>query len=183
MSRSYKYVPQKGTVSSVSDAYSELVSLGEECREIVDNAAEGLDQTQRIQTLDETAGELENLSEPDVPEHVADLEIGYSDSVPTRKGRSPSRATRRDNAVAILQGAISALEQKQADLEEIANADEAEAEPAEAAPATVNGDGAEPAKLTAEQAQEQADEIASLISELQDTVDSVESLDFPGMFG
>lgn len=111
MSSSYKHVQCTGTVSSVSDAYSALEELGSECREVVDNASEGLSQTQRIQTFDETAGVLENLSEPDVPECVGELAITYSERTPKHKRRAPSRAVRCSNAVSVLQAAADALEE------------------------------------------------------------------------
>lgn len=111
MSRSYKHVPCTGTVSSISDAFSALTELGDECRELVDNASENLQQTQRIQTFDETASTLEGLSEPTVPDCVEDLPISYSESVPARKRMNTSRAVRCGNAVSVLQGAASALEE------------------------------------------------------------------------
>ena len=55
---SYKYVNCTGTVSSIEDAFAELQSLGEEAREIVDNAPEGLNQTDRINTFEDTASTL-----------------------------------------------------------------------------------------------------------------------------
>ena len=106
---SYKSRTTESTVSAISDAISDLTSLGEECREIVDNAEGGLRETQRIQTFDETASALENLSEPDVPEVVAELSITYSEQVSTRKGRGESRAVRCSNSVAVLQAAQEAV--------------------------------------------------------------------------
>ena len=108
---SYKYQNCTGTVSSVEDAYSALEELGGECREIVDNAEGGLAETQRIQTFDGTAGTLENLSAPDIPECVQELAISYSEAVPTRKRMATSRARRCENAVAVLTAAVAALEE------------------------------------------------------------------------
>lgn len=53
--------------SAISDAYTELAELRDEVREVVDNAPEGLSETQRIQTLGETADRLDEFvdSEPD----------------------------------------------------------------------------------------------------------------------
>lgn len=106
---SYKNRSTDSTVSAISDAISDLTSLGEECREIVDNASENLQQTSRIQTFDETASALEGLSEPDVPECVAELPITYSEQISTRKGRGESRAVRCANSVAVLQAAQEAV--------------------------------------------------------------------------
>lgn len=117
---SYKYETMTGTVSSVEDAYSALEELGGECREIVDNAPEGLNQTDRIQTFEESASTLEYLSTPDVPECVRDLAISYSYATPRRKRQSTSRAVRRDNELAVVQAAVAALEEW---LEDEANAE------------------------------------------------------------
>ena len=203
MSRSYKYVPQSSTVSAVSDAFSELTTLGEECREIVDNAPEGLNQTQRIQTLDETASELENLSEPDIPGDAGDLPISYSEAVPARKRMNTGRAVRRDNAVAILSRAVSALEdrieQMREDADKLgADADDAEAElpdgteptPVEGEPTPVEmavlkappADEASPADK-AEKLRNDADEMETCKDDIQQVIDAVEGLEFPGMFG
>jgi len=104
-----------GTVSSIDDAFSELQSLGEECREVVDNSGDQLANTSRIQTLDETASTLENFSEFDIPECVAEVAITYTELEPTRKGRAASRVVRRDNAVAVLRAALDVLEEWQAE--------------------------------------------------------------------
>lgn len=109
--KSYKLNPCIGTVASVGDAYSALTELGDECREIVDNASEGLQQTQRIQTLEETAGVLEGMDDQDVPESVRDLPIHYTEFINARKGRSPSRSVRCTNAAAVLYAAAAALEE------------------------------------------------------------------------
>jgi hypothetical protein len=51
---------------AVADAFSELQDLACEVRDVVENTPENLSQTQRILTLDETAGVLEGLIEPAV---------------------------------------------------------------------------------------------------------------------
>jgi hypothetical protein len=106
------YKPSKcaGTVSSITDAVSELESLAEECREIVDNSGEKLAETQRIQTFSETADTLEGISEPSIPDVISGDGISYIEMVPSRKGRGTSRSTRRDNAVNVLQAALDAAE-------------------------------------------------------------------------
>jgi hypothetical protein len=109
MGRSYKSINVETTVSSVADAFASLQSLGEECREIVDNANENLQQTSRIQTFDETASTLENISEPTIPECVADLPITVYTQQSARKGRSESRSVRRDNEVSVLRSAQEAV--------------------------------------------------------------------------
>jgi hypothetical protein len=99
-------------VDAVSNACSELQSLAEEIREVVDNASgTPRENTQRIQTLDETASTLENISEPEVDEKIAQLAVTYTESLPS--GRSGlSRNDRRNNAVNMLDAAIEMLNKK-----------------------------------------------------------------------
>jgi hypothetical protein len=53
---------------AIAGAYGDVESLAGECREIVDNAPEGLSQTERIQTFETTADTLENIGTgPDLP--------------------------------------------------------------------------------------------------------------------
>lgn len=151
----YKNVQCEGTVSSVADAISELQSLGEECREIVDNAEGGLRETARIQTLDETASTLEAVDEPEVPDCVSEVTISYSEQRSARKGRGESRAVRRDNAVTVLQAASGAAQSWLDDTE--------------AAPEDTN--------------ESEREEVGDFISTLDDIVSEVEGCEFPGMFG
>jgi hypothetical protein len=88
---------------AVNDAFAKLTELAEECREVVDNAPDGLSQTQRIQTLDETANALENLEEPSVADELAGIKVSF----PTYKTRS--RADRRDASVGIIEACVNAL--------------------------------------------------------------------------
>lgn len=107
---------------AVSGGYSELEELASECREMFDNASEGLQQTQRLQTFEQTADTLEGLSEPDVPECVGELRFQVRLEIPNRPRRGLSRATRCANATALLQGALDAM---QAWLEENSEHDDA----------------------------------------------------------
>lgn len=120
---SYKNITTTSTVSATDDACSSLEELGSECREIVDNAEGGLRETQRIQTLDETAGTLENISAPDVPECIAELPITYTEQQSTRRGRGESRAVRCGNSVSVLQAAVEAAQEW---LDDDANAEHAD---------------------------------------------------------
>jgi hypothetical protein len=90
---------------ALADAFEDLSGLGEECQEVVDNAAPGLDQTQRIQTLDETANALGSLEQPDVPSELEGLLVKY---FPLTKSRQ-SRADRCGAACAIIEACIEAL--------------------------------------------------------------------------
>ena len=162
-----KHVTCTSTVSSVDDAFSALEELGSECREIVDNASEGLQQTSRIQTFDETAGTLEGLSQPDVPSCIADLGITYSEQ--TSK-RGLGRARRCQNAVSILQAAADAA---QAWLDERPEIDELESDP------NPEGEEGEEKDYT----NEDRDEVETFISDLESLISDAENCEFPGMYG
>lgn len=157
---SYKNVTTETNVSAVEDAISDLEELGNECREIVDNASDGLKETSRIQTFDETAGTLEGISAPDIPECVADLTMTVTTQQSTRKGRGESRAVRCSNAVSVLQAASEAAQQW---------LDENEAAPAE---------GVSTAEHHALR-----DEVVDFIAEVDDIISDAESCEFPGMYG
>jgi|SRR5262245_47261365 len=104
-----KYNQVKGTIAdALSAAYSGWNDLAEEVREVVDNASgTNRENTQRIQTLDETASTLEEISEPDVSEEIGKLEFIYRDMV---MGRKTSRRDRCDNSVSIVESVIQELQ-------------------------------------------------------------------------
>jgi uncharacterized protein (UPF0147 family) len=149
----YKTVVCDGTISSVTDAIAELTALGDEAREVVDNASEGLAQTQRIQTFDETASALEGISEPDVPECVQELAIRYSEQ---RKKKGESRAVRCGNAVSVLSAAVDVLENWL--------------------------DGLQPDPED-DEGQEQKAEVEQFKDDLQEIIDAADGCEFPGMYG
>lgn len=155
---SYKSVEQVGSVGGVADAISELTELGDECREIVDNAEGGLSETARIQTFDETATALEGINEPDVPQCIDELEVRYFEQRPRRKARAASRAVRCANAVAMLQAAVEAAQQW---------LDDTEAAPED----------------TSAEDEANREEVESFIDELESIISEVEGCEFPGMFG
>lgn len=157
---SYKNVPCQSNVSAISDAVSAIEDLASECREIVDNAEGGLRETSRIQTFDETAGTLEGISEPDVPECVADLPINYNEQRVTRKGRSESRAVRRDNALAVISAAREAVD-------EWVNTRTGEIEDAGG---SVDDD-------------DEVQAAVEFVGELENIESELENCEFPGMFG
>lgn len=166
---SYKTVTHTGVLSQVSDAINDLQELGSECREIVDNASEGLQQTNRIQTLDTTAGELEGINEPEVPKGFGDLPISYTESVNKNKRRGPSRFVRASNAAVILNACAEsarakaeALKDEQENMDHIAN-DEDQAK--------------------ADALQEQQESLESFADECEEIAGMVEGLEFPGMYG
>jgi hypothetical protein len=115
----YKMNHIKTTVAdAVSNAFSDLNGLAEEIREVVDNASgTNFENTQRIQTLDETASTLEGLSEPEINENMGKLEVEYRESLPSgRKGLS--RRMRCENAISALDAAIAVLQEKADELGE-----------------------------------------------------------------
>lgn len=176
---SYKNENRKGSLADlVSNGFSELQSLAEECREIVDNASEGLQQTQRIQTFESTADALESLSEPDVPDACSDIEVEYTEMVQKRKGRGTSRSTRCSNAVSMLSGCVSALEQHISDLNDKKNEIE---EMNEAEIKKQKDDN--PDFKDAEEIDNDISEAESLKDELDSAVSEAENCEFPGMYG
>ena len=96
---------EMSVAKAVTGAYSELVALGEECRGVVDNAPPGISETQRIQTLDQTASELEGLEAPDVPDTIGGIVL----QIPIGT-RPRSRAERAAAASEELQAVVKALE-------------------------------------------------------------------------
>lgn len=110
MAKRGKLVNHEGIVGDIGSAYTDVQELRDEVREVVENAGENLSQTQRIQTLSETADTLDGSAddEPTVPEGLENLKISYSTfHAYGRKG--DSRATRMMNAVALMDGVIDAL--------------------------------------------------------------------------
>src|SRR5215475_5626595 len=95
---------------AVSNAMGELQGLAEEIREVVDGAECGRAETQRIQTLGETADTLEQISEPEITtdSEIAKIMVEYAESIPTGR-RGLSRRTRCDNAINALDAAIEIL--------------------------------------------------------------------------
>ncbi len=154
----YKSVPcSSSTLASISDAFSAIEELASEVREIVDNAPEGLSETERIQTLGSTADELEGLQELELPEVLQEQGFSYSETFPTDKRRGPSRACRASNIANLLMGASARIDELLEDDEfKAANEDDWD---------SLSG------------------EMSALSSELSDTAGTLEGCEFPGMFG
>ena len=172
MSKSYKPVLRTTTLSAaIADAMSELAALGEEARELVDNASEMSQGTQRIQTFDETASALENLVEPNIDGigTFSDLDVEYTEQVHRSRKASPSRAVRCGNACAMLSAAHDRLD----DLIANGGIDEWEGSNVRSA----IGDESSPSRG------EVFDAIGELIGELAEIISEAEGCEFPGMFG
>jgi hypothetical protein len=105
--RRLKSIEYNTTLNEALDcAFADLEDLAAQCRERVDNASEGLQATQRIQTFETSADELENLDMPAVPDALLKMPVKYS--LPKR--RYMSRAARASDDTAILEGCVQALE-------------------------------------------------------------------------
>jgi cysteinyl-tRNA synthetase len=95
---------------AVEDGYSRLQELMNECQEIVDNAPDSLRDSQRIQTLEETASQLQDSDDtPEVPEAIAELIVNYTED--QRKSKSQSRSTRCAEACDLLGAAKGTAEE------------------------------------------------------------------------
>jgi len=106
-----KFTRVKSTVAdAVGEAWAELESLKDEFREMHDNCNEGLQQTQKMQTVDETASTLENMSEPEVPDWLCPTEVTIQRWANARKGRGLSRADRCGQACDIIDSVVTELE-------------------------------------------------------------------------
>jgi len=175
-----RYREGKGTVGSfISDAYSEITGLGEEFREIYDNATEGLQQTQVNQTRSETADACESLSEPSVNSSILD-EIECStmlDMGKTYRGRqTQSRACRADNAASMFNAAADAVRQWVEDHPMLD--DNATKQEKKDHDAMLEANG-----WDADAFSEAHDEADQVISECEDCASEIEGMEWPGMFG
>lgn len=160
--------PAMDVWSLVEEVYSEIEELGNECQEAADNFPNP--SHPKAEAFSDVAQELQSVSPPDeldIPEdgpistlppipQVTDLQI----QIPSDKRRQTSRAMRLSNAVSKLQAAIDTLTAYRDDVA-IPTADDTKQKVLE-------------------------DYVMSLddyIEALQETINVVDSLEFPGMFG
>lgn len=151
-------VPCSGSVLVlIEDGYSELSELQQECQAIIDNAPDGLSETERMQTLGDTADALSEADlPPDVPDFLMDLKCRYTED--QRISKSTSRATRCAEAVTLLSAACDAI-QKWIDVNDLDEYND-------------SGEYAE-----------QRDEAEGLLNQVQNFIGNAEGCEFPGMFG
>jgi hypothetical protein len=159
MASKLKQTPHKGSLAdAVSEAFSELQSLGEEMRDAFDNTPESLQQSAVGEARGEAADALEGLDEPDVDDMFGSVPVEWS----TFHKRRESRSLRRDNACSALDQAISALQALQDDDEAIK-------------------------AITAEHTDKSIDDIKEAAESLRDDLerlkDDAEAVEFPGMYG
>lgn len=108
MSKHRKLIDRESTISGlITDAFSELTTLGEEMREAFDNTPESLQSAGVGERRGEAADALENLNEPEVPEIVAEIVVKWQEPPPKRR---MSRSDRRSDATCMLEQAIDAVE-------------------------------------------------------------------------
>lgn len=189
-----------GTVESfISDGFAEIQSVGEEFREIYDNAPENLQQTDLNQTRDSTASEIESLSEPSVESSIlGELDCtAQIDNGKLYRGRvSQSRACRAANGGNQLRAAAEAIQSWLDEHGEVEVKEDSD-QPGKWV-FTVNGEGSDTSYDTEDAAKEalaaaigydiddyeQArEEGERLVGELEEIADTVDGLEYPGMFG
>lgn len=106
--KAVRFVDQTTTIgAAVSDAFSQLESLGIEMRDWYDNMPENLQGGSKGDAVNEAADALEGISEADIPENLREVEVKYQDDLKAR-----SRSARRDVAVGMLMAVVQELEEK-----------------------------------------------------------------------
>lgn len=171
MARKHKTKTVTGTVASVSDAFAAIEDLRDELQEWYDNLPENFRNGDKGSQLYDAIYNLEQDSEPSLPDSADQLEITWNEVTSSR-----SRSTRRDNACAIVDAAISEIESRISELEGY----------------TYNEDGKrheEGTVLTEGDCIDESDrdEIQQEYETLRDELDNArsnwESAEFPGMYG
>jgi len=141
--------------SLVEDAYSVIEDLAGEAREIADSASgTGLENTQRIQTFNETADTLEGISIPDLPDVFDEVEVVRLPTISNATGR----AHRLGEAVSDMQLACDEVESWLGAKKDAADNGEEEDE--------LDIDGVDDA-----------------LTEIRDHAGEAEGVEFPGMYG
>jgi len=164
----YKAVERKYTVlACLEDGFADIEALAEEIEEwassMEDN--EGLAETEKCQTLRETADTLGNYTAPDhedIPSFLLDTEITVTEMVNRNKRRGCSRAYRMSNAVSLIRSAQEYL-QEYCD--------------------NIKRGGNFPILNAVDCEEEAQDLIVSAVAEIGSELDEIEHVEFPGMFG
>lgn len=166
---SKKRFPCKGSIEdAISAGYELIEELKSEVQEVVDGAEGGLAETPRIQTLMETADALDSYTEapdfPTLPDGCDQPEVEWTEN--RRSGIS--RSTRRDNAVAALDAAISGIEQWCSDIgDELQELEDKESDDEDYMAAC----------------DDLRSELEQLKSYIEEAKSAAESAEFPGMYG
>lgn len=143
--------------SLIEDAYSEIESLRDEIDEWLNSIPENLQGGDKGQQLEELLGYLEDIQIPDIPESV-DVSVYFEPSLElsSKSSRSAEAAIMLETAKDALQDAIENIETK------------------------VNSD--EKIETLEENPPEILSEMEDLISSLEEDIDRINDLTFPGMF-
>lgn len=108
---SKRYTQKVKLADAVSEAWGALEGLGEEMREAHDNTPEALQSSPVGEARGEAADNLEGLSEPVVPDSLAEREVEVSRVRRTPKQAARlSRPARRDDAVMVIAAVIDHLD-------------------------------------------------------------------------
>jgi hypothetical protein len=176
-----RYTDVTGTVEDfINSGMEEIKGVGEEFREIYDNASENLQASQVNQSRDGTASEIENLDEPSVESNVlGSLDCSYRhDRGP---GRSESRQTRASNGAGKLRAAAEAISGWLDENEEIPEADQNDPESMRIRAEKL--EELETRNIDPDDYEKARTEAGELVGTLEDIADTVEGLEYPGMFG
>lgn len=162
-------VPVKGSViGAVEQALSTLSELRDEFREMVDNAPESLQSTERHQTREQTADTLDNFVDegaPDLPDGVGDLGCEWIEN----QHPKASRRARCANAIAALESARDVV-QEWID----------EHKDGESVPETADSD--EDDSEIDMSLEEKVSEAEQFVETLEGWIGEAESCEWPGMF-
>lgn len=147
---------------AVAEAISLLTELGEECRDVADNAPEATQSSARIEALAASGDALADIEEPDAPDAVdTSTVVSWTDALPSRPSRPLSRAARCANAVQALSAAVAGCDEQLDALEHTSTSTPA----------------------AADEIAGRHDAIEEYRDALQQIVDDAEDCEFPGMFG
>lgn len=166
----------------IEDAYNDIQELGNEFREIVDNAPENLQNNDINTQRAETADACESLDQPEVRSMIlADLEVSYTiDNGKVYRGRqTQSRACRAGNYAGMFRAAADAVAEWDTNNEDIPeyDPDKTEEEQSEEYKEwEAKGFDKEDYELAREEASDLADS-------LNEVADEIEGMNWPGMFG
>jgi hypothetical protein len=157
----YKFQEVETTIgAAVPDAFSMFEELATEMRETADNMeGANMGHMQKCEDAGTAADELENHTELDVPSHIANVKMKYTEMVNKKKRRGPSRSVRLSNAQAMMQSARDAAQA-------FADAADANAEDLDNLPPDQEGT---------------REEVLQFIADLDEHCEF--DVEFPGMFG
>lgn len=154
MAKQKAMLKYEGTVASaVNDAFNVIEELANEMREAFDNTPESLQSSGAGEARGDAADTLEQISEPDIDEAIAEVPVVFNYAPLNR------RASRSDRLGDGLRSAYAAVEALEKLVEE-----------------KLPEDGDKIGDLD-------ANDVRNVIDEIQGMIDEAESVNFPGMYG